>query len=377
MLKEVMTPAERMEAAINLEQPDRVPICPLIGVPSAAGMLGLNLGELHKDLNKALDALLKLFDEFGGWDGWVAIPNSKLFYNLGGIGVKVPGVDLPDNYQIQFEEKEILKVEDYKTIAELGWKRFVKEEYLYRISDMRPEDLPNARNEFWKLAGRAAREWIKRKVGLRVSTSYLHPFFTLSLQRSLIKFTEDLYYRPKLVEAALERMTDEMIGAGIYSTKRTGFKYIFISEERAEGSIYPLKIFERFWWPYTKKIVEAWNAEGIKVWLHLDHCWDMNLPYFKELPRASAIIDLDGLTDIFAAKKVLHDHLCIMSDVNASLLSLGTPNDVEVYCKKLIDKLGVDGGHILASGCEVPPNCKRENFRAMIETGKNYQFSKS
>jgi uroporphyrinogen-III decarboxylase len=66
-----------------------------------------------------------------------------------------------------------------------------------------------------------------------------------------------------------------------------------------------------------------------------------------------------------------------MSDVSASLFTLGRPIDVENYCKKLIDKLGVDGGHILGSGCEVPYNCKPENFRAMIETGKNYELSKS
>ena len=146
-------------------------------------------------------------------------------------------------------------------------------------------------------------------------------------------------------------------------------------EERAEAYFYPLKIFERFWWPYTKQIVETWSSEGIITFFHLDQCWDKNIPYFKELPRASAVIDLDGTTDIFAAKKVLYNHLCISSDVHPTLLSLGNPKDVEAYCKKLIDKLGIDGGHILSSGCEVPPTCKPENLRAMIQTGKTYQLS--
>jgi len=33
--------------------------------------------------------------------------------------------------------------------------------------------------------------------------------------------------------------------------------------------------------------------------------------------------------------------------------------------------VGDDGGLILGSGCGVPLNVKPENFRAMIETGKN------
>ena len=227
------------------------------------------------------------------------------------------------------------------------------------------------------MAGRATYEFIKRKVGIKFSISYFHPFFTLSLTRSLIKFTQDLYYRPELVENALETMTEDVIQAGINACKKTGFKWIYMPEERAEAAIYPLKIFERFWWPYTKRIVDAWHAEGITTWFHLDQCWDLNIPYFKELPKSSVILDLDGLTDIFAAKEVLKNHICLMSDVSAALFALGTPKDIEAYCKKLIDKLGVDGGHILGTGCEMPPTTKPENFKAFLHTGKTYQLSKN
>ena len=55
---------------------------------------------------------------------------------------------------------------------------------------------------------------------------------------------------------------------------------------------------------------------------------------------------------------------------------MGSPGDVEDYCKKLIDEVGKDGVFILGSGCAVPPDCKSENFRAMLETTKNYEFSK-
>ena len=171
-------------------------------------------------------------------------------------------------------------------------------------------------------------------------------------------------------------MTDELIKNFIAQCKLYGAKAVFIPEERAEGAIYPLKIFERFWWPFTKRIIESLFAEGIVTWIHLDQCWDLNIPYFKELPRASCIVDLDGLTDIFKAKEILKDHLCVMSDVSASLFSIGSEKQVEDYVKKLIDKLGVDGGHILASGCEVPPNCRPENFRTFLNTGKTYQLSK-
>jgi uroporphyrinogen-III decarboxylase len=100
------------------------------------------------------------------------------------------------------------------------------------------------------------------------------------------------------------------------------------------------------------------------------------LPYFKKLPRGSTVIEMDSTTDIFLSKEVLRGHLCIHGDVSASLLSIGKPEEVEDYCRRLIDEVGGDGGFILGSGCGVPPDIKPENFRAMIETGKNYELSK-
>jgi uroporphyrinogen-III decarboxylase len=378
MREEYMTSEERMTAAMNLEEPDRVPIAPIVGMDLPVAYYGISSAETHKEPIKALDAMVKFFDEFGGWDGYTSLPLYKKGYILGGFKFKAPGQELPDgpNYFGQFDEGEWMKVEDYKTVADVGWYKFVADEYIYRISDWTPEDVEEARKQFFELGLKGWQEWIvERKIGMRVGANRVHPFFTLSLNRSLLKFTQDLYYRPELVDVALDKMTDELIKTVAAQCKRTASNVVFIPEERAEGAIYPLKIFERFWWPYTKRIVEGLYDEGIITWLHLDQCWDLNIPYFKELPRASCIIDLDGLTDIFRAKEILKDHLCIMSDVSASLFSIGTPKLVEDYVKKLIDKLGVDGGHILSSGCEVPPNTRPENFKKFLETGKTYQLS--
>jgi uroporphyrinogen-III decarboxylase len=143
-----------------------------------------------------------------------------------------------------------------------------------------------------------------------------------------------------------------------------------LTEERASAFFYPPAVFERFWWPYTREIVDAFWAEGIVTLFHLDQCWDKNLPYFKDLPRGCAILELDSATDIFAAKQILGGHLCLKGDVPAASLVLAEPQEVAAYCRKLIDEVGGDGGVILGSGCSVPPTVKAGNFRAMIATGR-------
>jgi uroporphyrinogen-III decarboxylase len=99
--------------------------------------------------------------------------------------------------------------------------------------------------------------------------------------------------------------------------------------------------------------------------LHLDSDWTRELEHFRELPKGKCIMALDGETDIFKAKEVLGDHLCLMGDVPASMLFLEEPDDVHRYCSRLIRELGPEG-FILQSGCDIPTNAKLENVQAMV-----------
>ncbi len=100
------------------------------------------------------------------------------------------------------------------------------------------------------------------------------------------------------------------------------------------------------------------------------------LDFFKEIPKGKCILELDSQTDMFQAKKVLGDHMCLMRDVTATVLKLGSPQEVEAYCRRLIDEVGEGGGFILSSGCGIPHDAKPENVRAMVQTGMTYELSK-
>jgi uroporphyrinogen-III decarboxylase len=374
MRSETMSATERMECAINLEKPDRVPIWPDVTTSAAAALTGQkNWEAAQQDFDAQQDIELKLFDDYGGWDGANPALTPEVF-TAGGFKVKKPTEESPE---IQFVESDYTKYEDYETIAEIGWLNFVKEDLVYRVSDIKtPDEYDRLFAEVISGTIRGISEYQKRGAFVLYPQPNNHPFFTLSLSRSMVRFTEDLFYRPDMVEKALAKMTEEFISFGLSLCKDTGIKIMKTVEERAGAFFYPLDIFERFWWPYTRQIVDAFWSEGIKISFHLDTCWDKNIPYFKQLPRASAILELDGTTDIFAAKEQLRNHLCIASDVHPTLMSLGKPEEVTAYCKRLIDEVGGDGGHILSTGCGLPAAAKKENFTAMLETGRTYELSK-
>ena len=379
---ETMTRAERLAAALAFEKPDRVPVVPQVSNAAGANYCGVSQARVE-DHEVGLQCLLKTFDDVGGWDGlYTDCPDTSLMQHVLWHGVpmryKVPGVDLPEDAVMQVLEEEVMTLADYDRVIAEGFWKFYFDDYIYRIASFERGTIPEIMKSLTDFyTERCIPEWESRDVAVFAGGGGVHPFFLLSLTRSFTKFTEDLYYRPEIVEKALRSLTDEWIANALANIKQTGYKAVFIVEERASGFYYPLSVFERFWWPFTREFVDAMWSEGVVTWMHLDTDWGKNLPYFKrDLSRGSYLLQLDSTTDIFAAKELLRGHAMLYGDVPASLQSLGSVEDVENYCKKLIDEVGYEGGYILGAGCEVPPDCKPENLRAMVQTGKTYELSR-
>ena len=71
---------------------------------------------------------------------------------------------------------------------------------------------------------------------------------------------------------------------------------------------------------------------------------------------------------------MIGDHCCLLGDVPSTMLAFGSQDDVVGYCKKLIDVVGRDGGFVLAAGCEIPPNARPENVKAMIDAAARFGY---
>ncbi len=209
MRNETMTSIERIECAMNLEKPDRVPIWLDVTTAAAAALTDEKIWEVcHQGFDAQQDLELKLFDQYGGWDGANPALTDEVF-RMGGNKVLKPTKDSPET---QFVEGEYTKYEDYEIIAEIGWFNFVKEHLIFRISDIKTtEEYDQRFNEVINGTLRGICEYQKRGAFVLYPQPNNHPFFTLSLARSMVKFTEDLFYRPEMVVKALKKMTSSKI----------------------------------------------------------------------------------------------------------------------------------------------------------------------
>ncbi len=377
MVKETMTPKERFWAAVKLEPYDRVPAAPLIDVMFPARHKGMTLAEAFADYKgRGWPAMVDLFDDVGGWDGFILpgysqAPNPKRPMATRTGRMKYPGKELPVDSPPQYIETESMTIDDYDEIIKLGWRRWGEK--------LREETSPFPLEKTIAWAERQiaqykkeAQTWEERGIPVLVGAMVNSPLMALSTSRSMTAFVMDIHRIPDKVQAVMDAMVDDLIESSIEVAKLTEIPGVFLVLERGGSGHFPLKVFERFEFPYMKKMTEAFAAEGFITNYHFDQDWTLNLPYLLDMPRGMCVCELDSTTDIFKAKEILKDHMCIAGDVPAGLQAVGTPEEMEDYCKKLIDVVGKDTGFILSSGCTVSADCKYENFKVMIDTSKNY-----
>jgi len=375
-----MTREERLMAAIKLNKPDRVPVVPLIGqwiVPYKKLPRGLR----YKNPQKLLDAFYEAYTELGGYDAQyvagLAWPGSGGHVSgPSGEMVSAGKGSIPENFSVQYNEQKSIRFEDYDTIIKKGWNGFC-EEYFPRTMHVTPAQLAQAQENLTRYYVSDTTAWRRRRVPVMCGALVISCEMTLSLGRTLPQFTLDLHRHPDKVKAALEALVPDFIQNALDDVHATGVPFVNISLERGSGSYYNLNIYEKFFFPQLKKLVEAFAKQNVVTVLHMDTDWTRNLPYLKELPRGMCICELDSATDIFKAKEILNGHMCIMGDVPAAITALGTTEDTRAYCYRLIDVVGKGGGFILSTGCETPIDARFENLKMMIDTAKNYPYPRS
>jgi hypothetical protein len=352
-------------------------VIPIIG-QFAARRAGLARADRDSNRWAMVEAIRQNFNDLGGYDGKIVAgltwPISSWRINAPRGRTVLPGQDgVPDNFSVQYDEQVTMTVEDYDTIIARGWNAFC-EDYFPRASGLSLEQIEQYNRELLDISLEDAAYWREHDVEIIAGALVVSCEMTLSLARTFPQFTLDLHRMPDRVQAALEAMVPDFIDNVLRDTRASGVPWVHISLERGSGAYYNLKTYERFFFPQLKRIVDAVTAQGIACWLHMDTDWTLNLPYLRELPTKMCICDFDSITDIFKAKEILGGHMCIMGDVSPSLLSLGTVDEVNAYCDRLIDVVGKDGGFIMASGCEVPIDARFDNVRAMVDSVKRRTY---
>lgn len=356
----------RIENAVALEKPDRCPIV-LEYAGFAAHVTQTLMADFLGSSDKALETMIEAYDLIGEADA----VNYGTFWPYGlcydfMAKVRVPGVDLPPDAMWQVDEMELMTRKDYDLILDRGWPAFFEAFMKERIfDDVPPDRLPP---EWKSLDVREA--WAEHGVPVLSGGDVTTPIELLCGARSLEPFCFDLIEIPDKVEAVMNAVVPHLATDTVRQAKQRGYPAVWVGGWRGAPPLFSPEMWHRFVWPYFHRLVHEVVDGGLIAILHLDSDWTRELEHFRELPKGRCIMALDGETDIFKAKEVVGNHMCLMGDVPASMLFLETPEAVHRYCLRLIRELGPEG-FILQSGCDIPTNAKLENVQAMVAASRS------
>ena len=364
-----MTSMQRYQKMLSLkpyQSRDEMPVFPMM-LATFGALGGVSQKDICTSADKWIEAIDNTIKKVGKPDVCMPICPGDTIFAMG-LPSRLPGRELDDNALYQFVEKPYFEPDEYAVIYQMGWNAWYGK-YLMEIQKPPLTDPAQLGGRYAQLGQNAA-----KTIGYIFSQGMVPDFDTatapifdsLSMIRSMADFVCDMYDDPGPImdiirrdQPILDEQTIQMCLAN-HGTRVASFAM------RSSCTFISPDMFEEYVWPILKTSIETYAKAGITYVLHADANWLPMLPYFTQLPKGCCHIELDGATDIVKAYDILQGSQSIRGDVPSTLLAYKDPSDVAEYCEKLV-QMGMKGGFMLGSGCEVPLNAKPENVKAMID----------
>ncbi len=398
---------QRIADAVALKETDQVPYFFATRYWSAK-LAGISFKEFMYDIDAAVKATkqaIKLLEP----DAYSATIYSfgRAMDEFGFRPMKWPGNGLGDNDSFQYLDKEYMTAAEYDEFL-TDPTRFYLHKYLPRISEagealglipdftalaewglisgLRAYADPKLQEGFQRLfrAGEAAEETMQ-KTRLFVQDMKVKGFpagfggfckapfdHVVDAMRGSKGGMLDMFRnKEKLLEmVALARV--QLLRGVAEGAKKVGVPYVFIPLHWGIDGFMSPDQFKTFYWPFLRQTIIELIEDGVVPTVFWEGKCDTRLELIGDIPAGKAIYWFEA-TDMFRAKEVLGDVVCIRGNVPASLLITGTSADVDEHCKKLIKGLGKGGGFILEGSASVPDEAPIENIVAMANSVRKYK----
>jgi uroporphyrinogen-III decarboxylase len=400
--------AKRLQDALELKQPDRIPIS------LAAGYLladygGITHAELLHNPEKHQEMLERFAREFEP-DTLIGLFNSpRPSLALGDRMTKWPGVQLPENSSFQFDEHEFMKGEDYdaflrdpsdwtiRTYLPRAFKELEGLQYLpplgmFAFGHYNLGNLPMLASPPVSAAVQALGKAIQAaqqdaaNVGASVGRMAELGFPPTPLAGSLIEapfdfmsdtlrgmrgIMLDILRRPDKLLAAERIVLDFQLEFAINFARATGLKSAFIPLHRGSDGFMSLPQFEKFYWPQLKEMMVTLVDNGITPICFYEGVWNRRLEYLADLPKGKTVGWFQE-SDIFKVKEVVGDTMCIMGGMKNSLLASGTVEEVRAYTQQVCEVVGKGGGFIMSTGVGEMEGSNLDLVRAWVDAAREF-----
>ncbi len=343
MIKEEMTPRERMDAFSRGEEIDRVICVPDMGV-TMISFLGIKASEYYHSPELMAELEIELFKRLR--HDSVSISTS-LRGMAEAMGAKVAYPDYNISYLSEPAVKSIEEIENLKVVNPLKDGKLpilLKALRLTRDALIKDVDVGAAMSGPFSVASSV--------VG------------TENLLRWMVRHPEKVHVLMSIVAESNNRYIEEVAKLGL----SIGF-----ADPMSSTSIINPKLFKEFSLPYLKininKIKETTkSAPGIHICGKSKRLW-------QDVVNAGiSNFSIDNEEDLEKAKEIMGDKVVITGNVPpVDVVHLGSRDDINKSVKECIRKAyDSPKGYILSTGCQIPMNTAIEKVEMFMEAGRKY-----
>jgi len=341
-----MTDRQRVEALLNRERPDRVPIYPFPFGFCALYAKG-SIADTYNNPELSLAAQRRTCQDFG----WVFMP--LIAYAAVGAWELGGEIRWPSGEFAQAPTVVRHPVETPVDALRLN------------VPDIKNAGIVPIQMAFSKLASEERLDNEPFNV-----SCYGGGAFSLAANiPGVEKFSRWLLKKPEVAHHLLRLATDFEIELAQYwkDTFGTAGVLPFDWEPVSANHIISPKQFEKFALPYLRESHERMLAMGYKtLFTHICGEHESNLPYWAQIPMGDpGFVHFGCEVDLETAAQYF-PHDIIMGNLDSSIVQVGTPEEVYEATRKVVEKgKKLPNGYIFSSSCELPPRAPMENVLAM------------
>lgn len=369
-IDEDLTSYERFNKAIELKEPDRIPITPLMDYFYAANNNMSSKEFVLGPIENIFTAVKNTYTKFGGKLDMVHLPMGRLyaFYNILPLGPSgfYNELDYSDDVPstLQFIEKGYIKTKDLEKIKRLGLRSIWRP-----VSNLK---ILETQADFLKI-GKFINYWENKKhVPIYATSGIVTPLEGLCYLMGIKNWSKAIKKHKEELREFCELLLDATMANDYVMYSLSQIKRTYICLERVSPMFISPYDFEDLVLGDLKEIVKENVRNGLTTVFHMDTDWTPFFHYFLEFPKnGKYILHLED-SDIFKAKEMLGSRFCIMGNIQTKLLRFGSEQQIIDKTIELIEGCKEGGGYMMAEGCEVAPDTPFKNLKIWVETSLKY-----
>ena len=333
-----MNSRERVLAALQREEPDRVPYCEL-GIDRALAQRLVGWGEPESQAAD-LEANVYSIDEAKAIASFLQLDNITYVLRAPVYAHKKMGKDGRLFYGAGMIESE---------------------------ADLDMIDLPDPYDDTLYIEAEA---FARQKGEYAACLVTRIGIFPTMLSMGIERFSIALYENRPFIETILDRYCD---WAAVVAERvcQLGFDVFISTDDMAFKSApyFSPAVFRKLVLPRYRRVAPKISLPWV---IHSD---GNMMPFLEDLVSLgiAGLHPLEkGAMDIAAVKRSHGNRICVLGNVDLNILGMGTPEDVDRAVRDLIRDVGPGGGYIVTSGNSLAGYLKPENVVAMSEAVLKY-----